>query len=198
MFPLTRSKSIIKSKFLARRQTFPVASTDPEMGVNFLHPPAFMTSTPVGYQRSPCLNSSSTVLLARVRKYSPSSIWVPSHSRTTRTGSEAGTPSLSLPRTKSSSKVPTTTPLRTFRQLSQIFSGLLPRDSCEEKFGLVAFYELQFQLLAKEGKVKAEMWEDGDVGCRVQGAGCRMGVTPVKRCARKTDKWVWQQARTVS
>lgn len=59
--------------------------------------PAFITSTPVGYHRSPCLRSNSTVLFANVRKYSPSSICVPSHSRTTRTGSEAGTPSLSLP-----------------------------------------------------------------------------------------------------
>lgn len=60
--------------------------------------PALITSTPVGYHRSPCLRSNSTVLFANVRKYSPSSICVPSHSNTTRTGSEAGTPSLSLPK----------------------------------------------------------------------------------------------------
>lgn len=63
----------------------------------FFYLPAFITSTPVGYHRSPCLRSNSTVLFANVRKYSPSSICVPSHSKTTRTGSEAGTPSLSLP-----------------------------------------------------------------------------------------------------
>lgn len=62
--------------------------------------PALITSTPVGYHRSPCLRSNSTVLFANVRKYSPSSICVPSHSKTTRTGSEAGTPSLSLPESK--------------------------------------------------------------------------------------------------
>lgn len=59
--------------------------------------PALMTSTPVGYQRSPCLKSNKIVLLANVRKYSPSSTCVPSLSRTKRTGSEAGTPSLSFP-----------------------------------------------------------------------------------------------------
>lgn len=57
-----------------------------------------MTSTPVGYHRSPCLRSNSTVLFANVLKYSPSSTCVPSHSKTTRTGSEAETPSLSLPK----------------------------------------------------------------------------------------------------
>lgn len=120
--------------------------------------PALITSTPDGYHRSPCLKSNRTVLFANVLKYSPSSIWVPSHSKTTRTGSEAGTPSLSLPAktmifksqpassqqkmgnqmqangdvplTINSSKLPTTNPLRIFRQLSQIFSGLFPRDSC--------------------------------------------------------------------
>lgn len=62
-----------------------------------LHIPALITSTPVGYHRSPCLKSNSTVLFASVRKYSPSSTCVPSHSNTTQTGSEAGTPSLSFP-----------------------------------------------------------------------------------------------------
>lgn len=61
--------------------------------------PALMTSTPVGYQRSPGLNSSSTVLFGSVRKYSPSSTCVPSDSSTRRTGSEAGTPSFSRPNT---------------------------------------------------------------------------------------------------
>lgn len=56
-----------------------------------------MTSTPVGYQRSPCRKSNKIVLFASVRKYSPSSTWVPSLSSTNRTGSEAGTPNLSFP-----------------------------------------------------------------------------------------------------
>jgi hypothetical protein len=113
--------------------------------------PALMTSTPVGYQRSPCLKSNNIVLLANVRKYSPSSTCVPSLSRTKRTGSEAGTPSLSFPKmefksseiqfkwiqqlhsplTINSSKLPTTRPFLIFLQLSQIFKGLFPRDSCE-------------------------------------------------------------------
>lgn len=59
-----------------------------------------MTSTPIGYHRSPCLRSNSTVLFANVLKYSPSSTCVPSHSKTSRTDSEAETPSLSLPTTK--------------------------------------------------------------------------------------------------
>lgn len=67
------------------------------------HSPALITSTPDGYHRSPCLKSNRTVLFANVRKYSPSSICVPSHSKTTRTGSEAGTPSLSLPTRASTS-----------------------------------------------------------------------------------------------
>lgn len=138
--------------------------------------PALITSTPDGYHRSPCLKSNRTVLFANVLKYSPSSIWVPSHSKTTRTGSEAGTPSLSLPAktmifksfnhlfaakmeiqmqansdvplTINSSKLPTTNPLRIFRQLSQIFSGLFPRDSCstqQKNRGKYAKFCVSFQ-----------------------------------------------------
>lgn len=59
--------------------------------------PALITSTPVGYQRSPGRSRSSTVLLGSVLKYSPSSTCVPSDSSTSRTGSEAGTPSFSRP-----------------------------------------------------------------------------------------------------
>jgi hypothetical protein len=56
-----------------------------------------MTSTPLGYQRSPCRSNSRIVLLGRVRKYSPSSTCVPSDSNTKRTGSPASTPSFSFP-----------------------------------------------------------------------------------------------------
>jgi hypothetical protein len=61
--------------------------------------PARMTSTPAGCQRSPGLSSSSTELLGRVRKYSPSSTCVPSDSSSSRTGSPGGTFSFSLPAT---------------------------------------------------------------------------------------------------
>lgn len=62
--------------------------------------PARMTSTPAGCQRSPGLSSSSTELLGRVRKYSPSSTCVPSDSSSSRTGSPGGTFNFSLPATK--------------------------------------------------------------------------------------------------
>lgn len=61
--------------------------------------PVRMTSTPVGYQRSPWRSKRMTVLLGSVRKYSPSSTCVPSDSSTSLTGSLAGTFSFSFPAT---------------------------------------------------------------------------------------------------
>jgi hypothetical protein len=92
--------------------------------------PARMTSTPAGNHRSPGLSSSKTVLAGSVRKYSASSTWVPSLSNTRRTGSPTETPSLSRPRCTSSSRLPTTSPLRTLRRPSHSLKGLFPRDSC--------------------------------------------------------------------
>lgn len=98
--------------------------------------PALITSTPAGSQRSPGRNRSSTVLAGRVRKYSASSTWVPSLSRTSRTGSPTDTPSLSRPRCTSSSKLPTTRPLRTLRRPSHSLKGLFPRDSYNTPYTL--------------------------------------------------------------
>lgn len=92
--------------------------------------PARMTSTPAGNHRSPGRSSRRTVLAGRVRKYSASSTWVPSLSRTSRTGSPTDTPSLSRPRCTNSSRLPTTSPLRTLRRPSHSLKGLFPRDSC--------------------------------------------------------------------
>lgn len=97
---------------------------------DLIYLPARITSTPAGNHLSPGLSKSRMVLAGSVRKYSASSTWVPSFSRTTRTVSAFGRPSLSLPRCRSSSSDPTTSPLRTLRRPSHNLKGLFPRDSC--------------------------------------------------------------------